>query len=300
MRWLVTGARGQLGSALVRLLEAQGTDLDARDSALDVAETAAVSEALTGARGGRPQVLVNAAAFTHVDRCEREPETAERVNARAPAGLARLCRNQGVKLVHISTDYVFDGESETPYGEDAAPAPRSAYGRTKLAGEQAVLAEDPAFLVVRTSWVFGRGRNFVASVLDQAAKLGAAEAAERGATGAALRVVDDQTGRPTYAADLAQGILQLVEGGHRGLYHLAGGGIATWWELARAALDLAGWPGLSIERIRTADLDLPAPRPRNSVLDCGKAEAVGVRLRDWRKALAAYLDSADAPPGAAA
>jgi dTDP-4-dehydrorhamnose reductase len=290
VRWFVTGARGQLGAALVQVLAGRGEAVDAHDSTLDVADSDAVAETLLRSPGGPPEILVNAAAFTHVDRCEREPEAAERVNAGAPSGLARLCRGPGVRLVHVSTDYVFDGESKVAYDEDAAPAPQSVYGRTKLAGEQAVLEADPGFLVIRTSWVFGRGRNFVANVLAQAAK--------RGQAGEPLSVVDDQTGRPTYATDLAQGIVRLVEGGRCGLYHLAGGGTATWWELARTALDHAGWSELPIERIRTADLDLPAPRPRNSVLDCGKAEAAGVRLRDWREALAAYLDSPDAPSAA--
>ena len=282
MRWLVTGAQGQLGSALVRLLEERGEVVQGHGSSLDVADPGAVEAALAA---GPAPVLLNAAAFTHVDRCEREPAQAERVNARAPAELGRICRERGVQLVHVSTDYVFDGESERPYTEEDAPAPRSVYGSTKLAGERAVLAADGGFLVVRTSWVFGRGRNFVANVIGQAA----------GGEGTPLRVVDDQTGRPTYAADLARGILALVEGGRRGLYHLAGGGTATWWDVARTALDLAGRSDLPVERIRTADLDLPAPRPRYSVLACGKAEAAGVRLRDWKDALAAYLESDDAP-----
>ena len=146
-----------------------------------------------------------------------------------------------------------------------------------------MLAVSADNLVVRTSWVFGRGRNFVAAILAQAAK------------GAPLRVVDDQRGRPTYAGDLAPALVALVEGDARGLYHLAGGGEATWWEVARAALDHIGRSAVPVERIATTDLDLDAPRPAYSVLDCSRAKRLGVELRPWREALVAYLDSDDAP-----
>jgi dTDP-4-dehydrorhamnose reductase len=152
-----------------------------------------------------------------------------------------------------------------------------------------VLACCASALVVRTSWVFGRGRNFIAAILAQA------EERRRKGDATPLRVVDDQRGRPTYAVDLAAGLLGLVEGGARGLYHLANRGEATWWELARASLDEAGFGDLAIDRIRTQDLRLPAPRPAYSVLDCSKAEGLGVDLRGWREALLAYLRSPDAP-----
>lgn len=285
LRFFVMGADGQLGSALRRCLGADRHVFRGHD--LDIAAADAVEDALRDCAGGPPDVVVNAAAFTAVDRCEREPELADRVNARAPASLARICCQLGTRLVHVSTDYVFDGEADTPYREIDPPAPRSVYGRTKLAGERAVLAASPDFLVVRTSWVYGRGRNFVAAILERAARARAG--------GDPLRVVDDQRGRPTYAADLARGLLALVERGCGGVYHLANAGEATWWELARAALDQRGFEDLPIQRIRSEELDLAAPRPRYSVLDCRKAGSEGVHLRDWREALAAFLDSADAP-----
>lgn len=286
MRCFVTGAGGQLGTALRRLLDGDPGLFHGHD--LDVTDAGAVAAALRACAGGPPEVLVNAAAFTQVDRCEREPALAERVNALAPAALAGVCRELGVRLVHLSTDYVFDGESAAAYRETDPPAPRSVYGRTKLAGEKAVLAAAPDALVVRTSWVYGRGRNFVAAVLGQAERVRAGEGA--------LRVVDDQRGRPTYAADLASGLLGLVERRCSGLYHLANAGEATWWEVARAALDQRGFGDLPIQRIRTEELALAAPRPRHSVLDCEKAGREGVRLRDWREALVAFLGSEDAPP----
>jgi dTDP-4-dehydrorhamnose reductase len=255
---------------------------------LDVAEPAAVQGLLAGL-AAPPDVLVNAAAYTHVDRCEREPEAAWRANARAPGVLAEACRRVGARLVHISTDYVFAGDARRPYREDDPPAPRSAYGRSKLAGEEGVRALCPECLVVRTSWVFGRGRNFVAAILAQA------QARRRGEASGPLRVVDDQHGRPTYAEDLAEGLRRLLEKDARGLYHLAGGGVATWWDVARASLDASGFGDLEVERIRTGDLQQGAPRPAWSVLDCAKAEALGIRLRDWREALHAYLGSPDSP-----
>jgi dTDP-4-dehydrorhamnose reductase len=285
MRWLVTGSKGQLGTALVRTLSARGAWVEAHGRELDVSDSSAIDRALASLAAGAPGVVLNAAAFTQVDRCEREPEQARRVNAEAPAALARACLRHGVGLVHVSTDYVFDGAGRAPYTELDPPAPRSVYGLTKLAGEQAVLGASDRFLVVRASWVFGRGRNFVAAILARAR------------TGEALRVVDDQIGRPTYAADLAEGILGLLEAGASGLFHLANRDVASWWDVARATLDHAGYADVSIERIRTAELQLDAPRPLFSVLDCTKAEGLGVVLRPWREALAVHLASEDAPPG---
>jgi dTDP-4-dehydrorhamnose reductase len=152
-----------------------------------------------------------------------------------------------------------------------------------------VLAASPSFLVVRTSWVFGRGRNFIAAILDQAGKR------RRGEAEGPLRVVDDQTGRPTYAVDLAAGIWRLVEVGATGLYHLANEGAATWWELARFCLDEAGCRDLPIQRIRSSELRVDAPRPAWSVLDTSKAQTLGVVLRRWEEAVRAYLASEASP-----
>lgn len=293
-RWVITGSNGQLGRALVRnLAAAPGCQISAAVDVdqLDLADADALRAFFDGLPSA-PDVVVNAAAFTHVDRCEREPDRARCGNATIPASLARICREAGIQLVHISTDYVFSGEGECPYREEDPPAPRSVYGRTKLEGERLVLDASDAFLVVRTSWLFGDGRNFIAAVLSQAAERHAGRAS------GPLRVVDDQRGRPTYAVDLAQAIRELIENGARGLYHLANSGIATWWDLARACLDEAGFAELEIERTRSQELKVDAPRPTWSVLDCSKAEALGVRMRSWREAVRAYLAS-DASPLAA-
>lgn len=290
-RWIVAGCRGQLGHALGRRLALDPSrqvlaSVDLPE--VDLADAASIEKLFDRFASRPPEVLVNAAAFTQVDRCEREPEAARRGNVTAPGLLARACADRGIHMVHVSTDYVFAGDSQTPYSERDTPAPRSVYGRTKLEGEERVMAASPDFLTVRTSWVFGRGRNFVAAILDQAA-------AAAGAGRSALRVVDDQHGRPTYAHDLAGAILDLVELGASGLYHVANRGVASWWEVARLALDLAGYADLSIDRIRTDELQLDAPRPAWSVLDCGKAEALGVTMRSWQEAIGAYLASGDSP-----
>jgi dTDP-4-dehydrorhamnose reductase len=296
MRWVLTGCRGQLGHALAAQLAADpGSELLAAVDLpeLDVSDAAAL-ERLFGGLHAVPDVVANAAAFTHVDRCEREPEAARRANADAPGLLALACARRGARLVHVSTDYVFSGEATRPYREEDAPDPRSVYGRTKLEGERRVLAAAPIHLVVRTSWLFGHGRNFLAAILEQA------RARRSGAVQGPLRVVDDQRGRPTWAVDLAGAIRRLVDRRASGLYHVAGGGIASWWDVARACLDASGFSDLEVERIRTADLGLPAPRPAWSVLDCSKAEAQGVRTREWREAVRAYLESENSPRGAEA
>jgi dTDP-4-dehydrorhamnose reductase len=281
--WFVTGAGGQLGSALVACLARRGLPVASRTAReLDVADAAAVRAELERAR---PVTVLNAAAYTDVDGCERDPVRSKTVNAEAPATLADVCRGLGAQLLHVSTDYVFDGRTSRPLREEDPVAPLSEYGRGKLAGERAVLAASPAFTVVRTSWVFGRGRNFIASICTRAAAI-----REDPALGP-LRVVDDQHGSPTFAEDLAVAVLDLLERGGRGLYHLANRGVASRLELARFALDAAGYADLEIVPVKTADYPLPAQRPLYTALDCGRAERLGVVLRPWQDAVRAYLAS---------
>lgn len=203
----------------------------------------------------------------------------------APGVLAEACREAGIRLVHVSTDYVFAGDREQPYIGEDAPAPCSVYGRTKIEGEQRVLSVLDDALIVLTSWLFGAGRNFVEAILAQAAERRSGQAS------GPLRVVDDQHERLTYAVDLSADICTLAEGGARGLFHVANRGIATWWDLARIALDEAGFADVDVECIRTGQLDLDAPRPPRSVLDCSGAEAAGVQMRSWSDAVRPYLAS---------
>lgn len=285
--WLVTGAGGQLGSALVAALVRRGARVagfTARE--LDVADAAAVREALATVR---PAWLLNAAAYTDVDGCERDPVRAKTVNAQAPALLAELCRGARARLLHVSTDFVFDGRGRRPLREDDPVAPLSEYGRSKLAGERAVLAASEDSVVARTSWVFGRGKSFIASIRARA------EAIRADASLGPLRVVDDQIGSPTYAPDLAEGLLALLERDARGLYHLANRGAASRLELARLALDAAGHTDLEIVPVKTADYPLPAQRPLYTALDCGRAERLGAVLRPWQEAVGAYVASSPSP-----
>lgn len=274
MRVLITGARGQLGRALVDLGRGQGWQLWAYDlPEFDLTDVGAVQEAV---RTAQPEVIFNAAAFTAVDRAEEEPEAAFAVNARAVAVLANVADEVGALLVHLSTDYVFDGQNSRPYREDDPPNPLSVYGRSKLEGEKAA-AKASKHLIVRTSWLFGRGWNFVEAIRKQLSG-GASE----------LRVVADQFGRPTYAEDLAQALVQLVKAGAYGLFHVANTGETTWAGFAR---EIAAQLGFSVPvvDITTEDAGRPAPRPRYSVLDTTKFDSLCQPLAPWQEALARYL-----------
>lgn len=279
-RWLVTGAGGQLGRTALALAPRHGVEATGVTRAeLDVADEAAVRAALERVR---PDVVLNCAAFTAVDRCETEPEPARRANALAPGVLARACQGRA-RLVHISTDYVFDGRASTPVPEDAPTAPLSAYGRTKLEGEQAVRAAGGEHLVVRTQWVFGPGPNFVRTILRLAQP------------GDPLRVVEDQLGRPTWTTPLASAIFRAVEAGARDTLHLACEGVASFYDLALAVVEEGAQRGLNrrvdVLAIPTRDMPRPATRPAYGVLGLARARSLGVRLPHWREALHGYLDA---------
>lgn len=283
MKLLVLGAGGQLGRELCRLRWPAASAVAAYDRAgLDIANRDAVRAAV---RRERPDIVINAAAYTAVDRAESEREAAWAVNCDGPANIAAACREAAIPLVHISTDYVFDGSKPGPYREDDPVAPLGAYGASKEAGERAVRDASPRHVIVRTAWVYAaHGRNFVRTMLRLAGEV------------PALRVVADQQGSPTSAADLARAIAEIVRhvaaGGDAawGTYHFAGAGAVSWHGFAEAIFDLASpWrgPPPPIEPITTADYPTPARRPANSVLDCTKIAATfGVTPRPWRDALA--------------
>lgn len=277
MKILVTGGGGMLGTEFRALAERAGLDLIALPrAAMDVTDPEAVR---AGMEAYGPEAVVHAAAYTAVDRAESEPDRARRVNVEGSAHVASAAAAAGARVVYVSTDFVFPGTSWTPYAPGDPTGPASVYGRTKLAGEDAVRRAAQDHLVVRTSWVYGAGGgNFVDAIL------------RRARTGAALRVVDDQHGRPTWARDLAEGIVALIRADARGTLHLSGGGpVVTWCEVARTALRLAGLD-VPVEPVTTEAWGAPAPRPRYSALDCTAAEAVlGEPLRPWPVALAGYL-----------
>ncbi|KAB1140384.1 dTDP-4-dehydrorhamnose reductase [Streptomyces luteolifulvus] len=280
MRWLVTGAGGMLGRDVVEELRGRGEQVAALDhAALDITSPESAARAFAE---HRPDVVVNCAAYTAVDDAEQDEARALRINGEGPRLLARACREHGARLVHVSTDYVFDGEARsTPYPEDHPTAPRTAYGRTKLAGEQAVLEELPAAsAVVRTAWLYGvHGRSFVRTMLELEARRDT------------LDVVDDQRGQPTWSVDVAEriadlGALLCREGAPHGIFHATSSGEATWCELAREVFRLVGADPDRVRPTSSAAFPRPAPRPAYSALGHDRWGETGLAPpRDWRQAL---------------
>ncbi len=274
---LVTGCHGQLGRALLRLaagrgLQAAGHDVDT----LDITDPVAVTD-LVGSL--RPAAVVNCAAYTAVDRCEEDEAGAVAVNGDAVGHLAAACRVTDAALVHVSTDYVFDGTADRPYRHDDPVAPASAYGRSKVLGERAA-ATAPRHLIVRTAWLYGRGgRNFVEAIRRQVDD-GAGE----------LRVVADQRGNPTFADDLAEAILDLVDADAEGIVHAVNRGATTWHGFAVEIVRRLG-ADLPVRPVATTEFPRPAPRPAYSVLDTTRLEGIlGRTMPPWQDALARYLE----------
>lgn len=268
MRWLVTGARGMLGQDLVALLTGRGDDVTALGRAdLDVTDATAVLEAVRG-----HDVVVNCAAWTAVDDAETQEAAAFSTNAVGPANLARAAARHGARIVQVSTDYVFDGAAVEPYAADAPVLPRSAYGRTKAAGEWAVRAEAPDHLVVRTAWLYGAGGPCFPKTIARVAR-------DRGG----LDVVDDQVGQPTWTADLADLVVRLVDAGvPAGTYHGTSSGSTSWHGFAQAVVEAAGMDPDVVKPTTSESFVRPAPRPAYSVLGHDSLRAAGVEpIGDW-------------------
>ena len=280
MRILLTGSKGQVGSALAPAL-ASLADVRAFDrQGLDLLEPRSIGRAIADVR---PDIIVNAAAYTAVDRAERDEKTAFAVNYQAVQELAREARINNALLVHFSTDYVFDGEQPAPYVESDSPSPLNAYGRSKLAGERAVEASGCRHFIFRTSWVYGpAGRNFLHAILD------AAKAKPE------LKVVADQQGAPTSSLAIAAAVAQILSGRDvldkpAGIYHMSAAGRTTWHGFATAILQAEGLQ-TPVAAIGSHEYPVAARRPRNSLLDNAKLDAAfGVALPDWRQGLAAVL-----------
>jgi dTDP-4-dehydrorhamnose reductase len=280
MRAAILGARGQLGQELARVLP--GAVIPLGRPEVDLAHPETLDAVLAA---HRPDVVFNCAAYNFVDRAEDEPREAFTVNALGVRELARRCEARGCVLVHFSTDYVFglDERRRAPYTEADAPGPVSVYGGSKLAGEHFVPALCPRHFVVRTCGLYGtrgqggKGGNFVEAILRRAAE------------GKPLRVIDDQECTPTAAADLARAALGLVGTEAYGLYHLTNAGACTWFAMARRAVELAGLSA-DVAAVSSADYGLKARRPRYSVLDCARYQALGLPpMRPWDEALWDYV-----------
>jgi dTDP-4-dehydrorhamnose reductase len=288
VRIVVTGRAGQVVRSLADRASGEFEIVPLGRPQLDLAGAPdAIASAIEAAA---PDVVVSAAAYTQVDQAEAEPDLAFAINERGAAAVARAARALGVPLIHLSTDYVFDGSKPAPYQEGDATGPTGIYGASKLAGEQCVLAEQPDTAVLRTAWVYSPfGNNFVKTMLRLAG--------ERDE----LSVVADQRGNPTSALDIADAILAVArnlrrseDARLRGVFHMAGTGDASWAEFANAILEAsaeAGGPAARVTGIPAAQYPTPAQRPANSRLDCDKLARVhGVRLPDWRASMKAVVN----------
>lgn len=275
---LITGANGQLGNCLRDLADDYQnlynyyyTDIDT----LDITDAVAIEKYIID---NQINIIINAAAYTAVDKAEDDQENAYRINCTAVANLAEAAKKHGLTLVHISTDYVFSGDSSKPHEETDTTAPKSVYGSTKLAGERAIQESGCRAVVIRTSWLYSEyGNNFVKTML----RLGAEKES--------LRVVCDQIGGPTYAGDLAKVIFKLLEGvsGHSGMdiYHFANEGVCSWFDFSKAIMEMAGLR-CRVEAIPSADYPAKARRPASSVFNLGKVKSVtGMAIPYWRDSL---------------
>ncbi len=285
MKILLTGAQGQVGYELERSLQGLGEIVAPPRAVLDLADLDQVRDTV---RALRPDLIVNAAAYTRVDQAESEPDLALRINAQAPGVMALQAREIGAAMVHFSTDYVFSGDKRGPYVEGDLPGPLNVYGETKLLGEQAIASSGIPHLILRTSWVYGmRGHNFLRTMLRLAA--------ERDE----VRVVADQRGAPTWSRTVAQTtahvLAQAQLGGprwwreHRGVYHLSCQGETTWSGFAQAILEATG-SDCRVVPIASSEYPTPARRPPNSVLSSAKLASRFGRIPDWREALRLCLE----------
>jgi dTDP-4-dehydrorhamnose reductase len=288
MRLAVTGRNGQVATALLGCASDQLTVVPIGRPEVDLERPETLAAAIAAAQ---PDIVVNAAAWTAVDLAETEPDRAAAVNEGGARAVALAAAAAGVPIIHLSTDYVFDGTKSAPYAETDAVAPTGVYGATKLAGEQAVAQATPNHLILRTAWVYApQGKNFVRTMLRLAGDRDE------------VSVVSDQIGNPTYAPDIAQGILAAArnlidrpnDANLRGVFHMSGGGETSWAGLAETVFANSrerGGPFAEVRPIGTADYPTPARRPANSRLDCSKLASIhGIRLPAWHDGLARCLD----------
>lgn len=286
MIWLV-GNNGMLGTEVESLLRSDGAEYVASDREVDITQPGAISDFLARPRrGALLEWIVNCAAYTAVDRAEDEPEMAHALNAEGPLNLARAAAESGASLLHISTDYVFNGAKDGDYLEEDTPDPASEYGRSKLAGELAIRKTLDRHLILRTAWLYGRnGKNFVDTMLRLFH-----ERAE-------VQVVSDQAGNPTYARDLARAIVAILSRGGNpfGTFHYSNEGRTSWFEFAKAIYQEALARGIANDGVRlvpihTSEYPTKAQRPRNSCLAKEKIRReLGIAIRGWREALVDYL-----------
>ncbi len=276
MKILVLGSRGMLGSELMQVLQSSHVVFGLKSSECDIAFAEDCRRAI--ARYS-PDVVINAAAYTDVDGCETDKDRCFAVNAEGVKNIASACRERGIKVVHFSTDYIFDGTKNAPYCEEDDPSPINVYGSSKLEGERFLKDTSTNWLLIRTSWLYGlHGRNFVKTIIDRSSAV------------ESLDVVDDQIGSPTYDVDLARAAKILLEAGKTGVFHFANRGQCSWYEFASKILQLAGKANVQIRAISSKNLHRAALRPAWSVLDTTKyVQETNETVRYWDSALRDYL-----------
>ncbi|MDH4228581.1 MAG: dTDP-4-dehydrorhamnose reductase [Nitrospirota bacterium] len=274
MKILLTGAAGMLGRDLHATLEGRHTLIPFAKSDLDIGDFGQVCRAVDA---NQPDLVINCAAFTDVDGCEGERDLAFRVNALGARHVAVAAERAGAAVLHVSTDYVFDGKGSVPYLEFDPTGPATEYGHSKLAGEEAIRAHNPRHYIVRTAWLYGAsGRNFVATIQRLAVER------ER------LTVVDDQIGNPTWTVDLSGAIAQLIDTGSYGTYHATNEGECSWYEFACEILRLRGLK-TPVAPVTSAEFPRPAPRPAFSALNNFGLAVLGIHMRPWQEAVAEFL-----------
>jgi len=278
MKILLIGASGMLGGDLQPLLSARHEVIGRNSHDLDITDPVQTEKEIHLLQ---PDVVINAAAFTDVDGCESQRERAFSVNAEGAGHVARSCRSAGARLIHLSTDYVFDGTSPVPYTEESSPHPLNVYGESKLQGERSIQETGGNHLILRTAWLYGRqGKNFVDTILRLASRQ------------EELRVVDDQRGSPTFTRDLSRAMAQLLDKDVRGILHVTNSGSCSWFEFTKKILATKRIPGREIRvvPISSRELNRPARRPSNSVLECSRFQKLtGSQMRPWDEALRDYL-----------
>jgi len=289
---LVTGSEGMLGRALMEVLASNdiqliGVDIRSKENQLDITKPKEVNNLI---KNINPDIIIHAAAYTDVDGCENTPEKAYMVNVEGTKNIAQAAKNAGAFLIYLSTDYVFDGKKKTPYTEKDEPCPISVYGKSKLSGEKAIKDMLDNYLIIRTSWLFGKGgKNFVDTIIEKAEK------------SQALKVVDDQIGCPTYAVDLADAILRLchsegalaTEESKRVIpatLNIANSGSCSWYEFAKEIIQSKGIKNTELKPASSNEITRPAKRPKMSALDNSEyIKLIGKALPTWQDALKRYL-----------
>ncbi len=277
MKVLIVGCLGMLGTDLMAAFS-PGHDVVGLDQPeMDITQSEQCNARM---EEFRPDVVINAAAFTRVDECETHENEAFLVNGYGAGNLAKAVASTGSLLIHYSTDYIFDGLKKEAYLEWDSPNPQNVYGKSKLLGENLIRQHCPNHLIIRTSWLFGpNGANFIRTIVGAARK------------GASLRVVNDQKGSPTYTRDVAEHTLKMIAAGCRSTYHLTNHGSCTWFDLASGALEWAGFEGVSITPVSTSEFPRPAARPANSILANARLEQEGLPLlRSWQTAAREYVE----------